>query len=215
MRAVRNCRCRHTEKSQIKCEGGRILENSDIIELLTKRNENALEIIDLRFRKSLKSIIGNIVRNEEDVQECLNDVYMRVWNSIPPAKPDNFKAYISVIARNIAIDRYKSQNRKSDISKEALDEADDNLADVPAPERTDEIVEKQLKEQKIRDLLTEYTRRLPPKDQKICIARFFYDAKIREIARRLDMPTGTVKSALNRIKKGIADYLREEGIDNE
>ena len=192
------------------------MTDKDIVALLNARDEKALEAIDLQFGNQLRGIIRGIVRDEEDASECLNDVYLKVWNAIPPAQPDNLKAFLSTVARNTALDRYDAKHRKSDIPRAALVSADDgNTAEVAGPERTDEAVEQKLKEERIRELLIRYTRELPPGDQKICIARFYYNAKLREIARQYDMPVGTVKSALSRIKKGMAELLRKEGIDDD
>ena len=83
------------------------MKDAEIIELLNKRDENALKAIDVQFGSRLKSIIRDIVKDEEDALECLNDVYLKVWNSIPPTKPDNLEAYLKVISRNVALDRYK------------------------------------------------------------------------------------------------------------
>lgn len=196
--------------------GGRVLKDTEIIELLLQRDEEALKEIDLRFGSRLKCIIRNIIKDEEDVLECLNDVYMKVWDSIPPTKPDNLEAYLRVISRNVALDRYKTKSRKSDIPRQVLFSIDDdNFPEQAGPELTDETVEKTLKEEKIHDLLIAYTRAMPPNDQRLFVARYFYDMKIRTIANHTGMPVGTVKSALHRIKTGILAYLKKEGIEND
>ena len=53
-----------------------------------------------------KSIISNILSDVRDVEECINDTYLRVWNSIPPQKPARLDSYLARIAHNIALDRY-------------------------------------------------------------------------------------------------------------
>ena len=176
------------------------MTDKDIVALLNARNEKALEAIDLQFGNQLRGIIRGIVRDEEDASECLNDVYLKVWNSIPPARPDNLKAFLNTVARNTALDRYDAKHRKSDIPRASLVSADDgNAAELLSKVNVDGGL----------------IRKLPPGDQKICIARFFYNAKLREIARQYDMPVGTVKSALSRIKKGMAELLHKEGIDDD
>jgi hypothetical protein len=54
----------------------------------------------------------------------LNDTYLKVWNTIPPQSPTNFKGYIGSITRNLAINRYKynsADKRNSDMQL-AIDE---------------------------------------------------------------------------------------------
>ena len=190
--------------------------DTEIIELLNKRDESALGAIDAQLGSRLKSVIRDIVKDEGDVSECLNDVYLKAWNSIPPVKPDNLEAYLVVIARNVALDRYKSKSRKSEIPSQVLSSTDDDdFPEQAGPKLTDETVEKNLKKEKIHDLLIAYTRALPPNDQRLFVARYFYDMKIRAIAKHTGLPVGTVKSALHRIKAGIKAYLEKEGIEND
>ena len=192
------------------------MKDAEIIELLNKRDENALNAIDVQFGSRLKSIIRDIVKDEEDALECLNDVYLKVWNSIPPTKPDNLEAYLKVISRNVALDRYKSRSRKSDFPKQALLSIDDdNYPEQAGPELTEETVEKTLKKERIHNMLITYARALPPSDQRLFVARYFYDMKIKTIANHTGLPVGTVKSALHRIKTGITAYLKKEGIEND
>ncbi len=189
------------------------LSDGEIVVLLEARNEHALELIDRQYGSQLKGIIRGIVKDEGVTDECLNDVYLRIWNAIPPAKPADLGSYLRTAAHNIAIDRYDTLHRKSDIPKTALVAIDsDQGVDPEAPERVDETVEQMAESERIRALLIEYTKTLPLADRKICIARFYYNAKHREIAARLGIPLGTVKSALHRIKKGMAAFLRREGI---
>ena len=146
----------------------------------------------------------------------VNDVYLKVWNSIPPTKPDNLEAYLKVISRNVALDRYKSRSRKSDFPKQALLSIDDdNYPEQAGPELTEETVEKTLKKERIHNMLITYARALPPSDQRLFVARYFYDMKIKTIANHTGLPVGTVKSALHRIKTGITAYLKKEGIEND
>lgn len=192
------------------------MKDTEIIEMLKERNEEAINVIELQFGTRLKNIIRNIVKDEEDVSECLNDVYMKVWNSIPPTEPENLEAYLSTAAKNTAINRYNSKNRKTNIPEQMIISADDdNFIEPAAPERTDETVENMLREEKIRALMIAYVRGLPQDDQKIFVARFYYNTKIRIIAKKVGCPVGTVKSALNRMKKGVTKYLRKEGIEDE
>ncbi|MBO4327529.1 MAG: RNA polymerase sigma factor [Clostridia bacterium] len=189
------------------------MSDGEIVELLEARDEHALELIDRQYGSKLKGIIRGIVKDEGETDECLNDVYLRIWNAIPPAKPADLGSYLCTAARNTAIDRYETQHRKRDIPESALVAIDgDRGVDPEAPGRVDETVEQAAESERIRALMIEYTKTLPLADRRICIARFYYGAKHREIAARLGIPVGTVKSALHRIKKGMAAFLKKEGI---
>ena len=87
----------------------------DIIELFFQRNENAITETDRKYRAYLLTVAKGFVNDKEDAEECLNDTYHDTWNKIPPARPENLKAFLAVIMRRTAIDRLKHETRKKRI----------------------------------------------------------------------------------------------------
>ena len=191
------------------------MDDSGIIELLAARDERALREIETKYGAKLKQIARNVLRNEEDVDECVSDVYLKAWNSIPGTVPDNLEGYLAAIARNTALSRIRKDNADKRIPSGAAVSIDGGalpeLADTGAS--TEETVEARSEEERIRSGIAEFVRALPLKEQKIFVARYRYGARVGEIARRLGIPAGTVKSTLSRIRSGLAARLRKDGID--
>lgn len=84
------------------------MTDEQIIELLFRRDERALSEIKSKYRSLLRYIAENFLSAREDVEECLNDVLLSVWNAIPPEKPEDLRAYVSAAVRNCAIDKLRS-----------------------------------------------------------------------------------------------------------
>ena len=59
-----------------------------IIDLYWQRDERAIKETDRAYRARLLSLAKNLLHDAQDAEEVLNDTYVRVWNSIPPARPD-------------------------------------------------------------------------------------------------------------------------------
>lgn len=55
-----------------------------IIELYFARDEKAIKETDTKYGKLCFSVANNILCNDEDSEECVNDTYLSVWNTIPP-----------------------------------------------------------------------------------------------------------------------------------
>ena len=53
-------------------------------------------------------------QSREDGLECVNDTYMKAWNSIPPARPEYLFAFLARSARNSAIDMIRKTMRERD-----------------------------------------------------------------------------------------------------
>lgn len=63
------------------------MEDEKIITLFEQRSERALTELDTKYGKVCRSVSHNILHCNEDVEECVNDAYLGVWNAIPPEKP--------------------------------------------------------------------------------------------------------------------------------
>ena len=90
------------------------MDDASIIGLLQKRDESAVSEIRRKYIRLCEYIAGNVLSQREDVEECVNTACYEIWNSIPPANPNDLKSYICRIVRNTAINRleYRRQTRQ-------------------------------------------------------------------------------------------------------
>ena len=121
--------------------------DQQIVRLFFKRSEKAITYTRQKYGSLCISVARRILSDPRDAEECVNDTYLGVWNRIPPARPGNFKSYISTIVRNISIDKFrklKAQKRSANMVM-ALDELADVLPDERyAPGRNDEEIGKSI-----------------------------------------------------------------------
>ena len=94
------------------------LDDKKIVELYWQRDERAIEETDAKYRKYLLSVSYNILHDTLDCEECLNDTYIGAWNAMPPSKPEILRAFLVTIMRRIAVNRYHSNRKKSNIPSE-------------------------------------------------------------------------------------------------
>ena len=109
------------------------MDDASIIELLRKRDESALTELRDRYDRLCRYIAGNVLSQREDIEECVSSAYYEVWNSIPPAAPDDLKSYLCKIVRNIAINRYEynSAAKRDSRFTVSLDEIGDCVPATP------------------------------------------------------------------------------------
>ena len=67
------------------------MDDKQIVDLFFERNENAISETEKKYSRYVNYIASNILPLKEDCEECASDVYLRLWSSIPPAKPDRPK----------------------------------------------------------------------------------------------------------------------------
>ena len=83
-------------------------KNAKTAEIEALRRELGSDL-PLFYGKLCRTIAHNLLGNAEDVEECENDVYLALWNAIPPARPRSLSAYLGRITRNLAVNRFHAR----------------------------------------------------------------------------------------------------------
>lgn len=180
------------------------MSDEEIIDLYWRRQEKAIYETDKKYGKYCNTISFNILQNKEETKECVNDTYLKVWNNIPPQRPNIFKAYIGKIARNLAINLYERKKaKKRDYTLEvALEELNECVL-------ANDSVEKELDYNELVYALNNFLSKLPQEKRKIFIERYWYLYSIKEISLKNEISESNVKTILLRIRNQLKNYLEE------
>lgn len=180
----------------------------EIIERLEKRDENALLYMKKQYGNYCYTILYGILRDHEEAQEALNDVWLRIWQSIPPGKPNCFRAYLAKVSRNIALDRLKYQNAGKRLqSTLPLEEIREMLPD-PAWEQKEEGRE-------LKEVLSAFLKTMKPEERKLFIRRYWYNETIEELSAAFCCSQSRITGILFRVRKRLRKYLEKEGYSCE
>ena len=145
----------------------------------------------------------DIVHGRLDCEECLNDSYLAAWNAIPPAKPNVLKAFLTTIVRRIAINRYHSKQRQSEMTV-SLSELEDFLSG-------DGCVDSQLDAKDLGRVISDFVRSLSQRRRFIFMSRYYIAEPIDTIARDLNLSRSMVNKELAAIRKALKEKLESEG----
>lgn len=182
------------------------MEDNKIINLYFNRLEDAIKETSNKYENYCTTIAMNIIGNKEDVKECVNDVYMKLWSSIPPNRPNNFLAYIGKITRNTAIDYIEKNNAMKRNNGEfniILDELEDCISI--------DTLEDKLNERLLVQYINSFLENLPVLKRELFIKRYWYAYSIEEITKHYKMSKSRVKSILFRLRKKLKKHLEMEG----
>ena len=182
------------------------MEDSHIIQLFFDRAERAIEALSAKYGKLCYRIAYNILTDHADAEECENDTYLRVWNTVPPTRPDNLRAYVSRIVRNLALDRVRYQNRhKRSVTAESfLSELSECVpAAVSVEADADDTVVR---------AVTAYLNTLDELTRVLFVRRYFFMDSIEMLARQFGMNASSVSTKLTRTRARLKTYLEQEGI---
>lgn len=184
------------------------MDDKQIVDLYWERSETAIAETEHKYGNYCRYIAFNILRSAEDSAECVNDTYLRAWNSMPPHRPAVLKTFLGKITRNLSLDRYellkadKRSNGQMPLVFEELQEC------LPASDNTENVIEEIV----ITDILNRFLSSLPLEQRKIFMRRYWYLSPIKEIATEYSMSESKVKMSLLRSRSKLKAMFEKEGV---
>ena len=184
------------------------MDDQKLIELYWQRSENAISETAINYGSYCYKIAYNILANNEDSEECVNDTYFKVWESIPPTRPTRFSAFIGKITRHIAINRFEyltTEKRGGSQIPLALEELSGCIPDHNTP---GQIVE----DKELARAINQFLHELSPESRKIFLQRYWGLMSIKDISDMYRITESKVKMSLMRTRKKFKHYWEKEGI---
>ena len=185
------------------------MEDKEIIGLYLDRNEQAITATSEKYGTYCKSISVNILKNDEDAEECVNDTYMKTWNAIPPQIPVIFSLFLGKIVRNISFNKYRHNNSQKRGGSEMpliLDE----LGEIVSGK---ESVEDEIDKKELLRAINGFLNSISEHKRGIFIRRYWYSDKVSDIAKRYGKSENSVSVELNRVRKNLREYLLKRGFE--
>ena len=182
------------------------MDESYIINLFNERSEKAITELSNKYGYLCKNIAENILKNKQDSEECVNDAFLGVWNSIPPQKPTSLKAYVLKIVRNQALKKYHSNTaiKRNSQYDMALDELEKCLSGFTDVESETDLLE-------LTRLINNFLEALSRNDRIMFVKRYWFAMSITEIAEEFKVKNHYVSVKLSRIRGNLKTYLEKEG----
>jgi len=183
------------------------MDDSKIVELFFERSEQAIVELSKKYGNGCQRLAENILKNPCDVEECINDAYLGVWNTIPPERPQSLRAYLFGILRNISTNRYhyNTAQKRNSFYDAALDEIE---AFIPSAETVEDSADAAYLAKGIDDFL----ENLSEKEQVMFVKRYYFSDDIRQIAKDFEKSERYISVRLFRIRKKLEKFLNERGI---
>jgi RNA polymerase sigma-70 factor (ECF subfamily) len=180
------------------------VEDASIIALFIERDEKAIAELDAKYGALCRGLIGRILNDRRDAEECLNDLYMRMWRSIPPAEPKNLEAFAAKAARNEALMIIRRDVSKRGAAGVPLSEIAESL---PAPESVEDgVIAAALTEE-----IDRFLKKKGAEKRGIFLRRYWFFDTVKEIAERYRTNEDRVNSILFRLRKELKGHLEKEG----
>ena len=184
------------------------MEDTEIVNMYTGRDEAALNATDAKYGRVCRGISRAILKNSEDSEECVNDAYLRLWQSIPPQRPVNLGAYLYKTVRNISIARL----RKNQAGKRGGGETDLILDELGECLGSGGSAEDECLARELGAAVREFVLSLPENERLIFTGRYWLSLPVKEIAASRGLKASYVATVLCRSREKLRKYLIREGL---
>lgn len=181
--------------------------DAEILIQLHARDETALAALDTAYGRLCRSIAQNILGSSEDAEECVNDTWLRIWQSIPPAAPPSLRSYAGMITRRIAINRYHAATAACRDARASTPY--DELAEVIADNST---VSDNLEAEALAGSINSFLATLKAEDRILFVRRYWYLDPPAALAEQLGISENALYVRLHRIRKRLRTYLAQRGM---
>ncbi|MFI3281540.1 MAG: RNA polymerase sigma factor [Rikenellaceae bacterium] len=176
-----------------------IAHDNALVDAALDGDHRAFEALTTRYREAIYRLMLARTGSMHDANDLIQETLIKAYVRLPLySKKYTFGQWIYTIARNTLIDSQRRQ--REDFS---LDDRY-SISDVKNPTPEQCVINKQ--DRKLIELSIE---RLSPTHAQLFRMRFFDEYSYEEIAEKLKMPLGTVKTNIHRARAKMCQYLLE------
>ncbi len=184
-------------------EGVKELTDEELIGLYLARDQEAIAATEAAYGPYCRAIIQRILGSGEDAEECVSDVWLRVWNAIPPQRPVHLKGWLGTVARNQAVSYCRARAREPVQVEAAALELAGLLTGGP---------EEALEARELGRALSAFLAEQAPASRGVFLRRYWYGDTVEEAAQWAGWSLSRTKSALFRLRKKLKIYLEKEDL---
>ncbi|MBT3273117.1 MAG: sigma-70 family RNA polymerase sigma factor [Spirochaetales bacterium] len=156
----------------------------------------------LFYYPRLHLFIRHMFVDFEELDDAVQEIMLKVFRRLPQYRPDYaVSTWMYAIARNHCLDLLRARYNKPQTTGET------NLDSLPGMYP---LPEEDLLKAESMSAADRLIRSLSPSDQQIALLRFYEEMPYRHISRVLNIPVGTLKYRVHRIRKNLQSEREDQ-----
>ncbi len=177
-------------------------------------NKEKFDVLYEKYYRYVYKIIFSILKSHKHIDDAVQETFMKIWKNITVLDSDDeegCKAFISVVAKNTAINKYNSD--KKNASK--IVEIDDEVLFAVVNDNSINPADIIVNDDNV-DYIYGKINELGEKYRDVMLLKYKYHHTPEEISKLTDINLKTVYTRLSRGKEMLkAILLKERGNTNE
>lgn len=182
--------------------GGREIQDSTLINQILQGNDHAFRILIEKYRSFIFQTIYGVLRNEKDAEDATQEVFIKLYLSLPKYEGKGLKTWMARIAVNHSIDvKRKKDRRREEVTEDVV------LQLVTAS--SDSIEEKYMK-QELQHNVRKRINELPPNYQHVVFGYYIEEKSFKELANEQGINEKSVRVKLHRARNWMRVHWKED-----
>ena len=191
-------RLRTSMRDDVGKAPGHKISDRELVAAMARGDADALRALSARYARMLGALAYRFVKDESDAEEIAADTLWQAWREAPLFDPgrSSVSAWLVMLGRSRAIDRYRAARaRRSPENPQPQPEpVADALSELESAERA--------------KLVKTAVGRLEARERELLELAYFSDLSQTEIAEKVGIPLGTVKTRMRTALIKLRDALR-------
>ena len=190
--------------------------STELVQLCLDGDDNAWARLVEEYRGLVYSICYLFCGSTQDAEDLVEDTFLKIWMNLASYDPSRgeLKGWIATVTRNQRVDRFRrsGQQRRTD-SMDTVGTTSghwDQTENMPLAQRipdTRPTPHEVAVTSEVTAIVSKAVDRISPEMREVVTMRFVHGFDNQEIAHRLRIPEGTVKSRTNRGRAQLASLL--------
>ncbi len=185
-------------------------EERNIIRKIQGGDVNAFELLVTEYEKNVYNLALRMCKNAEDAADMSQEAFIKAYNSLKSFRGDSkFSVWLYRIVSNLCLDHLRRQNRRP-VRSLSVEDSDGETAEIEIPDE-EQAPERLLERKATCDAVRRGLDELNTEQREILLLREIQGFSYDEIAKVLNIESGTVKSRIFRARKKLCDFLIDDG----
>ncbi|MEH6954986.1 RNA polymerase sigma factor [Neobacillus drentensis] len=188
--------------SNKKGKGERTINEEALIEKVLDGNDRAFRLLVEKYRNDVFRTIFAVLRDQKEVEDAAQEVFMKIYLSLPQYQNQGFKTWITRIAVNQAIDIKRKQARRREEVAEELE--------LPLAGIAKDSVEKEILETDRRRFVRKKLDELPDNYRDVIYGFYIAEKSYQQMAEEQNVQVKTIEMKLYRARHWMKRNWKED-----
>lgn len=183
-------------------KGERAISDQVLIQKVKSGNDHAFRLLVEKYRNDLFRTIFAVLRDQKEAEDAAQEVFLKIYTSLPQYENQGFKTWMTRIAVNHAIDVKRKRDRRQE------DMLDSAQYDTIGTER--ESVETEVINKERQDLVHEKLHELPTNYRNVIYDFYIAEKSYQQMAEEQDVQVKTIEMKLYRARSWMKKHWKED-----